>query len=142
DCAVADVPAAGGIATAQDEERADLCEREAALLGLFDEAQAPGRISVVKPVPGRALAGRLDQTLPLVIAERVATDAGAVSELADGEHRAASTVSLNPGGKTKVKPGQAGAPRLTATPGVPVRRPAGRLHRCRDRHNTRPACPR
>src|SRR6516164_4006292 len=63
----ADVPAAGGIATAQDEELADLGEREAAFLGLSDEAQAPRRILVVKPVPGRTLAGRLDQTLLLVI---------------------------------------------------------------------------
>src|SRR5262249_35441178 len=110
DRAFADVPAAGGIAATQDEERADLCEREAALLGLFDEAQAPGRMLVVKPVPGRALAHRLDQTLALVIAQRVAPDAGGVSELADGEHGVASTVSLNPGGKTKVKPGQAGEP--------------------------------
>ena len=67
DRALADVPAAGGIATAQDEEPAYLCEREAALLGLFDEAQAAGGILVVKPVPGRALAGGLDQTLLLVI---------------------------------------------------------------------------
>src|SRR5262245_59961839 len=67
DRAFADVPAAGGVATAQDEEGADLREREAAVLGLFDEAQAPRRILVVKPVPGRALAGRRDQTLALVI---------------------------------------------------------------------------
>src|SRR5262249_5692995 len=86
DRAFADVPAAGGIATAQDEERADLREREAALLGLSDEAQAPGGILVVKPVPGRGLAGRLDQTLALVITQRVAPDAGGGSELADGEH--------------------------------------------------------
>src|SRR5262249_54013284 len=66
--AFADVPAASGIASAQDEELADLCEREAAMLGVFDEAQPPRGILVVKPVPGRALAGRLDQTLPLVIA--------------------------------------------------------------------------
>jgi hypothetical protein len=45
DRAFADIPAAGGIATAQDEERADLCEREAALLGLSDETQAPSRWS-------------------------------------------------------------------------------------------------
>src|SRR5262249_7669173 len=108
DRAFADVPAAGGIATAQDEELADLCEREAALLGLFDEAQAPRRILVVKPVSGRALAGRLDQTLALVITQRVAPDARGGGELADGEHGAASTVSLNLGGKTKGKPGQAG----------------------------------
>ena len=34
--------------------------------------QPPGGIPVVKPVPGRALAGRLDQTLTLVITQRVA----------------------------------------------------------------------
>src|SRR5262249_31654460 len=141
-CAFADIPAAGGVTTAQDEKLADLCEREAALLGLFDEAQAPGGILIVKPVPGRALAGRLDQTLALVITQRVAADARGGGELADGEHGPASPVSLNPGGKTKVKPGQAGDPTLAATPGVPVRRPAGRPHRCRDRHNMRPACPR
>jgi hypothetical protein len=67
DGAFADIPAAGGIATTQDEELAYLCEREAALLGLPYEAQAPGGILVVKPISGRALAGRLDQTLPLVI---------------------------------------------------------------------------
>src|SRR5262249_47798190 len=67
DRAFADIPAAGGIAAAQDEEFAYLCERETALLGLFDEAQAPGRILVVKPVSGRAFAGGLDQTLLLVI---------------------------------------------------------------------------
>src|SRR5262249_20674152 len=120
DCAFADVPAAGGIATAQDEELTDLCEREAALLGLPDEAQAPGGILVVKPVPGRTLAGRLDQTLALVVTQRVAPDARGGGELADGEHGAVSTVSLNLGGKTKVKPGQAGDPTLAATPGVPV----------------------
>src|SRR6266446_8068407 len=108
DRAFADIPAAGGIATTQDEELAYLREREAALLGLSDEAQAPGGILVVKPVPGRALPSRLDQTLPLVITQRVATHARDAGELADGEHGAASTVSLNPGGKTKVKPGQAG----------------------------------
>src|SRR5262249_17139120 len=86
DRALADVPAAGGVATAQDKELADLREREAAVLGLFDEAQPPGGILVVKPVPARALAGRLDQTLALVIAQRVAPDARGGSELADGEH--------------------------------------------------------
>src|SRR5262245_11191128 len=86
DRALADIPAAGGIAAAQDEERADLREREAALLGVFDETQAPRRILVVKPVPGRALARGLDQTLPLVIASRVDPDTRGGSELADGEH--------------------------------------------------------
>src|SRR5262249_7504198 len=97
DRAFADVPAAGGVPAAQDEELADLCEREAAVLGLFDEAQPPRGILVVKPVPGRALASRLDQTLALVITQRVAPDARGGGELADGEHGAASTVSLNPG---------------------------------------------
>src|SRR5215471_15467541 len=100
DRAFADVPAAGGIATAQDEEIADLCEGEAAVLGLFDEAQAPGGILVVEPVPGRALAGRLDQTLALVIAQRVAPDTRGGSELADGEHgrppRSACTLEVRP----------------------------------------------
>src|SRR5262249_23007139 len=105
-------PAAGSVTTAQDEELADLREREAAVLGLFDEAQAPGGILVVKPVPARALARRLHQTLALIITQRVAADARGGSELADGEHGAVSTVSLNLGGKTKVKPGQAGDPRL------------------------------
>src|SRR5262249_2337333 len=86
DGALTDVPAAGGMPAAQDEERADLRERKAAVLGLSDEAQAPGGILVVKPVPGRALAGRLDQTLALVITQRVAPDARGGSELADGEH--------------------------------------------------------
>src|SRR5262249_5527612 len=86
DRAFADVPAAGGIATAQDEELADLREREAALLGLSDEAQAPGGTLVVKPVSGRALAGRLDQALALVITQRVAPDACGGGELAYGEH--------------------------------------------------------
>src|SRR5215510_2146075 len=58
DGAFTDVTAAGGIATTQDEEFTDFCEREAALLGVPDEAQAPGGISVVKPVAGRALPGR------------------------------------------------------------------------------------
>src|SRR5215467_4844359 len=142
DRAFADVPAAGGVAAAQDEELAYLREREAALLGLFDEAQAPGGLLVVKPIPRRALAGRLDQTLALVITQRVAADARGGGELADGEHGAVSTVSLNLGGKTKVKPGQAGDPTLAATLGVLVRRPAGRPHRRRDRRNIRPACPR
>src|SRR5262249_15347707 len=142
DRALADVPATGGIAATQDKEPAYLCEREAALLGLFNKAQTPGGILVVKPVPGRALAGRLDQTLALVITQRVAPDARGGGELADGEHGAVSTVSLDLGGKTKVKPGQAGDPTLAATPGVPVRRPAGRPHRRRDWRNIRPACPR
>src|SRR5262249_40099863 len=86
DRAFADVPAAGGVATAQDEEFAYLREREAALLGLFDEAQPPARSLVVEPVPGRAVAGRRDQTLALVITQRVAPDARGGSELADGEH--------------------------------------------------------
>src|SRR5215471_19714717 len=100
DRAFADVPAAGGIAAAQDEELAYLREREAALLGLFDEAQPPRRILVVEPVPGRTLAGRLDQTLALVIAQRVAPDARGGSELADGEHgrppRSACTLEVRP----------------------------------------------
>src|SRR5262249_2790501 len=45
------------------------------------------------------------------VTQRVAPDARGGSELADGEHGAVSTVSLNLGGKTKVKPGQAGDPR-------------------------------
>src|SRR5262249_60065107 len=53
---------------------------------------------------------------------RVAADVRHASELADGEHGTASTVSLNPGGKTKVKGGQA-APaqplRRTSQPGSP-----------------------
>jgi hypothetical protein len=52
DRALADVAATGGIATTQDEELAYLCEREAALLGVSDEAHAPGGVLVVKPVPG------------------------------------------------------------------------------------------
>jgi hypothetical protein len=44
DRAFADIPAAGGIATTQDEELAYLSEREAALLSVSDEAQAPGGV--------------------------------------------------------------------------------------------------
>jgi hypothetical protein len=51
DRAFAHVPAAGGIATAQDEEFAYLGEREAALLSVSDEAQAPGGDLVVQSVP-------------------------------------------------------------------------------------------
>src|SRR5262249_34322772 len=43
-------------------------------------------------------------------ARRLRPDARGGGELADGEHGAVSTVSLDLGGKTKVKPGQAGDP--------------------------------
>src|SRR5712691_519255 len=90
------VAATGGIATAQDEQLAYLCEREPAVLSLLDEADAPCGILVIEPVARRALACRLDQPLALVIAERVGGDFRERRELADREH-AASKPTLHPG---------------------------------------------
>jgi len=78
--------ATGGIAAAQNEEIADLRQRETAVLSLLDEMNAPRGILVIQAIAALGPVGRFDQSFALVIAERIRARVRQRRKLADRQH--------------------------------------------------------
>src|SRR5262249_40870504 len=83
----ANVAATSVIAIAQNK-LAYLGEREAAVLRMLDEADAPGRILVIQPVAGKTFSRKFDQPHLLAMAQRVVAHVCEGNQFADCEHAA------------------------------------------------------